>query len=96
MERKLHILVLTDRDWLHPQGGGTGTNLYGQVARWVAWGHRVTVIAGDYPGAEPVQRLGPNLVVHHMGSRRTVFPRAPRGPCGAAESEPTPTSRSRS
>ena len=76
MERKLHILVLTDRDWLHPQGGGTGTNLYGQVARWVAWGHRVTVIAGDYPGAEPVQRLGPNLVVHHMGSRRTVFARA--------------------
>ncbi len=76
MERKLHVLVLTDRDWLHPQGGGTGTNLYGQVARWVAWGHRVTVIAGDYPGAEPVQRLGPNLVVHHMGSRRTVFARA--------------------
>jgi glycosyltransferase involved in cell wall biosynthesis/O-antigen/teichoic acid export membrane protein len=76
MERKLHILVLTDRDWLHPQGGGTGTNLYGQVARWIAWGHRVTVIAGDYPGAEPVQRLGPNLVVHHMGSRRTVFFRA--------------------
>jgi glycosyltransferase involved in cell wall biosynthesis/O-antigen/teichoic acid export membrane protein len=76
MERTLHILVLTDRDWMHPQGGGTGTNLYGQVARWTAWGHRVTVIAGDYPGAEPVQRLGPNLVVHHMGSRRTVFARA--------------------
>ena len=44
----LHILVLTDRDWTHPQGGGTGTNLYGQVARWVAWGHRVTVVAGTY------------------------------------------------
>ena len=26
-----HILLLTDRDWTHPQGGGTGTNLYGQV-----------------------------------------------------------------
>jgi glycosyltransferase involved in cell wall biosynthesis/O-antigen/teichoic acid export membrane protein len=76
MERKLHILVLTDRDWMHPQGGGTGTNLYGQIARWTAWGHRVTVIAGDYPGAEPVQRLGPNLVLHHMGSRRTVFAHA--------------------
>ena len=48
-----HILVLTDRDWTHPQGGGTGTDLYGQVSRWLAWGHRVTVIAGDYPGAEP-------------------------------------------
>jgi glycosyltransferase involved in cell wall biosynthesis/O-antigen/teichoic acid export membrane protein len=71
-----HILVLTDRDWTHPQGGGTGTNLYGQVSRWVAWGHRVTVIAGDYPGAQKVERLGPNLELHHMGSRRTVFWRA--------------------
>ena len=71
-----HILVLTDRDWTHPQGGGTGTNLYGQIARWVAWGHRVTVIAGDYPGAKKVEELAPNLVVHRMGSRLTVFPRA--------------------
>jgi len=71
-----HILVLTDRDWTHPQGGGTGTNLYGQVSRWVAWGHRVTVIAGDYPGAAAREELAPNLTVHRMGSRLTVFPRA--------------------
>jgi glycosyltransferase involved in cell wall biosynthesis/O-antigen/teichoic acid export membrane protein len=71
-----HILLLTDRDWTHPQGGGTGTNLYGQVARWVAWGHRVTVVAGDYPGAARHEQLAPNLEVHRMGSRLTVFPRA--------------------
>jgi glycosyltransferase involved in cell wall biosynthesis/O-antigen/teichoic acid export membrane protein len=71
-----HILLLTDRDWTHPQGGGTGTNLYGQVARWVAWGHRVTVVAGDYPGALRTEELAPNLTVHRMGSRLTVFPRA--------------------
>ena len=76
MSRPRHILVLTDRDWTHPQGGGTGTNLYGQIARWVAWGHRVTVIAGDYPGAKSVEELAPNLVVHRMGTRLTVFPRA--------------------
>jgi glycosyltransferase involved in cell wall biosynthesis/O-antigen/teichoic acid export membrane protein len=75
-DRKLHILLLTDRDWTHPQGGGTGTNLYGQVARWVAWGHRVTVIAGDYPGAAKVEELAPGLTVHRMGTRLTVFPRA--------------------
>lgn len=69
-----HILILTDRDWTHPQGGGTGTNLYGQVARWIAWGHRVTVIAGDYPGAAPVERPAPRLTLHHMGTRLTVFP----------------------
>jgi glycosyltransferase involved in cell wall biosynthesis/O-antigen/teichoic acid export membrane protein len=74
--RPLHILVLTDRDWTHPQGGGTGTNLFGQVSRWLAWGHKVTVIAGDYAGAKPVEQLAPNLVVHRMGTRMTVFPRA--------------------
>ena len=71
-----HILVLTDRDWTHPQGGGTGTNLYGQVSRWVADGHRVTVVAGHYPGAARVEELAPNLVVHRMGSRLSVFARA--------------------
>ncbi len=76
MPQSRHILILTDRDWTHPQGGGTGTNLYGQVARWVAWGHRVTVVAGDYPGAKKVEELAPNLVVHRMGTRLTVFPRA--------------------
>ena len=53
--------MLTDRDWTHPQGGGTGTNLYGQIARWTAEGHRVTVIAGDYEGAVRHERLGPRL-----------------------------------
>jgi glycosyltransferase involved in cell wall biosynthesis/O-antigen/teichoic acid export membrane protein len=71
-----HILVLTDRDWTHPQGGGTGTHLYGVVSRWIAWGHRVTVIAGDHPGAARVERPAPNLELHHVGSRLTVFPRA--------------------
>jgi glycosyltransferase involved in cell wall biosynthesis/O-antigen/teichoic acid export membrane protein len=71
-----HILLLTDRDWTHPQGGGTGTNLYGQVSRWVAWGHRVTVIAGSYPGAEAVSHPHERLTVHRMGGRMTVFGRA--------------------
>jgi glycosyltransferase involved in cell wall biosynthesis/O-antigen/teichoic acid export membrane protein len=71
-----HILLLTDRDWTHPQGGGTGANLFGQVIHWLQWGHRVTVVAGTYDGAEPVSRPAPGLELHHMGSRITVFPRA--------------------
>src|SRR3954452_11613174 len=71
-----HILLLTDRDWTHPQGGGTGANLYGQVAHWIEWGHRVTVVAGSYDGAEPVERPAPGLELHRMGNRLTVFPRA--------------------
>jgi glycosyltransferase involved in cell wall biosynthesis/O-antigen/teichoic acid export membrane protein len=71
-----HILLLTDRDWTHPQGGGTGANLYGQVAHWLEWGHRVTVVAGSYDGAERVERPAPGLELHRMGNRLTVFPRA--------------------
>lgn len=72
----LHILVLADRDWTHHDTGGNGANLYAQISRWVEWGHRVTVVAGDYPGAKKVERYGPRLVVHRMGTRVTVFPRA--------------------
>jgi glycosyltransferase involved in cell wall biosynthesis len=71
----LHILVLTDRDWTHPQGGGTGTNLVAQVVRWLAWGHRVTVIACGYDGSRPIERHA-KLTIHRMGGRSTIFPRA--------------------
>ncbi len=74
----MHVLLLTDRDWTHPQGGGTGTNLYGQVSRWLAWGHRVTVVAGAYPGCEAVSRPHERLEIHRMGSRLTVFAQAAR------------------
>lgn len=76
MNESLHILILADRDWTHPEAGGTGANLYGQVSRWIAWGHRVTVIAGAYEGAEPLERPHPRLELHHMGTRLTVFPKA--------------------
>ena len=71
----MHILVLTDRDWTHPQGGGTGANLYGQVSRWLAWGHRVSIIACSYPGAKSFERID-SLEIHRVGGRSTVFPRA--------------------
>src|SRR5919199_762225 len=71
-----HILVLVDRDWTHPQAGGTGTVLRAQVTRWVAWGHRVTVVAAHHGDAPRVERLAENLVIHRMGNRLTVFPRA--------------------
>jgi glycosyltransferase involved in cell wall biosynthesis len=72
----LNILVLADRDWTHHDTGGNGANLHAQISRWVEWGNNVTVVAGDYPGAQRVERYGPRLVVHRMGTRVTVFPRA--------------------
>jgi glycosyltransferase involved in cell wall biosynthesis len=75
-ERPLHILVLADRDWKHNDTGGNGANIWAQVSRWVAAGCRVTVVAGEYPGGERVEHFGERLVVHRMGTRTTVFPRA--------------------
>ena len=72
----LKVLVLADRDWTHPQGGGTGENVYANVVRWARWGNKVTVVAGAYPGCLPVEQVEPNLVVHRMGGRGSVFPRA--------------------
>src|SRR5947209_11633401 len=74
-DARLHILILSDRDWTHPQGGGTGTNLFGHVSRWVAWGHRVSVIACGYEGAPAVERIGA-ITSHRVGGRSTVFPQA--------------------
>src|ERR687894_993369 len=74
--RPIHILVLADRDWKHNDTGGNGANLWAQISRWVAAGSRVTVVAGEYPGCERVERFGDRLVVHRMGTRSTVFPRA--------------------
>jgi glycosyltransferase involved in cell wall biosynthesis len=72
----LRILVLADRDWTHPQGGGTGENVYANAVRWARWGNEVTVVAGSYPGCAPVEQIEPNLIVHRMGGRGSVFPRA--------------------
>jgi glycosyltransferase involved in cell wall biosynthesis/O-antigen/teichoic acid export membrane protein len=71
----VHILVLTDRDWSHPQGGGTGTNLYAQVSRWLAWGHRVSIVSCGWPGCERYEEHG-DLTIRRVGGRSTVFPRA--------------------
>ena len=76
--RPLHLLVLTDRDWTHPQGGGTGVSLLGYVRHWLEQGHRVTVIAGSYPGAVADEHQG-RLTVHRRGTRLTVFPHAAIG-----------------
>lgn len=70
----MHILILTDRDWSHPEAGGTGVHLTGQIDHWLQWGHRVTVIAGGYDGARAVERR-PNLTIYRVGSRVSVFPK---------------------
>jgi glycosyltransferase involved in cell wall biosynthesis len=72
----LHVLILCDRDWTHPQGGGSGANLLGQSSRWLAWGNRVSVISCAYPEGPAYERPHERLEMHRFGTRSTVFPRA--------------------
>ncbi len=69
----MHILILTDRDWEHPQTGGTGVHLTGSIDHWLDWGHQVTVVAGGYDGAPGFETDG-ELTVHRFGDRVTVLP----------------------
>ena len=71
---RMHILILTDRCWDHPEAGGTGVHLTGQIDHWLLWGHCVTVIAGGYEGSTTVER-SPGLTTYRVGSRVSVFPR---------------------
>lgn len=76
MADRLRILILTDRDWEHPQAGGTGTFLLGLIEEWLADGHDVTVFAGSFEGAKRYDEPRPSLRVHRAGGRLTVFSRA--------------------
>ena len=69
----MHVLILTDRDWTHPQAGGTGAHLDALVPRWLQWGHRVTILTGAHAKAPSLERSG-NLTIYRKGSRSTVFP----------------------
>ena len=73
----LHVLVLTDRDWEHPQAGGTGTVLESHVTRWLEWGHRVTIVTSAFPGAAETVRRG-GLTIHRAGRLKTATPSVAR------------------
>ena len=53
----LRILVLTDRDWTHPQGGGTGTHLWEQITRTA--GPKARVIFRTAGPDSPLERKLP-------------------------------------
>ncbi len=69
---RMRILVVCDRDWTHPQGGGAGMNLQKQVKYWLAWGHQVRIVTVSYPGAE-TRSVEDGLWIDRRGSTFTVY-----------------------
>lgn len=68
----MKILVICDRDWTHPQGGGAGINLQKQVAHWLDWGHEVDILTVSYVGGKPYESHG-RLRIERRGSTFTVY-----------------------
>ncbi len=78
----LRVLVLTARDWTHPQAGGSGENLFQQAMRWRARGAQIAVVAGGYHGGARVARVD-GVPILRLGTDETVFAHAAsRGAAG--------------
>lgn len=66
-----HILILNWRDIAHPRGGGAERVTHEVALRWVSWGHRVTMLAATFPGAQPEEVIDGVRIVRR-GSQGTV------------------------
>lgn len=66
------VLVLTARDWEHPQGGGSGENLRQQATRWRDWGADVRIVSGGFPGGA-ARVVRDAISIERMGTDQTVF-----------------------
>lgn len=81
----MRILILADRDWLHPNTGGHGLHIEHNAKYWTAWGHEVTLVTGRNPGdlnvplehGVEVRRYGNRVSVHAIAAARGVFRRLP-------------------
>jgi glycosyltransferase involved in cell wall biosynthesis/O-antigen/teichoic acid export membrane protein len=73
----VHILVLADRDWTHPEAGGSGHNLRRQVEQFRDRGHQVSVVAAGYRGGLAEEQVD-GVLIRRLGGRSTVFPIAIR------------------
>jgi glycosyltransferase involved in cell wall biosynthesis len=69
------VLVLNERDPLHPRAGGAEVHVAEIAKGLAARGWRVTQLACSFPGAAPAQEL-PGLAVRRLGPLPLYYPRA--------------------
>lgn len=49
----MRILVVNHRDWVNPRAGGVEEVVYQTTRRWLAAGHEVSLLTGNFPGDHP-------------------------------------------
>ena len=75
MSGPCRVLVLNERDPLHPQAGGAEVHVAEIAKRLAPLGFESTQLACSFPGAVPVEEL-PGLTVRRLGPVPLYYPRA--------------------
>jgi glycosyltransferase involved in cell wall biosynthesis len=76
VESAVRILVFSWKDKRHPWAGGSEVNIQEQAARWVEWGHEVTVFTSRFKGMKRRENID-GIEVYRAGGRFTVYLLAP-------------------
>jgi glycosyltransferase involved in cell wall biosynthesis len=71
------LLVLNERDLLHPQAGGAEVHCFEVFRRLAAQGDDVTLLASGFPGAPP-REIVQGITVLRVGERVSYYPAAVR------------------
>ncbi|HWP65480.1 MAG TPA: glycosyltransferase family 4 protein [Candidatus Limnocylindria bacterium] len=71
------LLVLNERDLLHPQAGGAEVHCFEVFRRLAARGDAVTLVSCGFPGAAPSERVQ-GIEVVRVGERVSYYPGALR------------------
>lgn len=75
MSRPCRVLVLNERDPLHPKAGGAEVHVAEIARRLAGMGFEITQLACGFPGASPTEQLD-GLAVRRLGSLGVYYPRA--------------------
>ncbi len=75
MSSRPRVLVLNERDRLHPRAGGAEVHVAEISQRLVERGFEITQLACGFPGAKPVERVD-GMTVRRLGALAAYYPRA--------------------
>jgi glycosyltransferase involved in cell wall biosynthesis len=71
-----HLLILNERDLLHPNAGGAEVNLFEVTRRLVARGYRATLLCESFAGGRR-EEVRDGIEIHRLGRRLAYYAQIP-------------------
>ena len=75
MSSRARILILNERDPLHPAAGGVEVHVAEVSRRMAEMGYEITLASSGFDGGAPRERVS-GMDVHRLGTLATYYPRA--------------------